>query len=106
MRRINWRILTLAACFALAALLASPGSLTAQEGQPAPSADTPTLKGEVVKWNDAALILRTAAGEVTLFLSPETVYLVDSLDPGLKVVVEYEEVNQAKLATTIRAAEK
>ena len=106
MRRINWRIVSLAACFALAVLLASPIGLTAQEGQPEPSSDKPTITGEVVKWNDSALLLKTEAGEVTLFLSPDTVYLVDSLDPGLRVIVEYEEVNQAKLATTIRAAGK
>jgi hypothetical protein len=66
-----------------------------------------TVTGEVVSWNDAALALRTDAGDVTLFLSPETEYLVKSLDPGLLVTVEYREgSDRAKLATRVRSAQE
>ncbi len=78
---------------------AQPGTGTAQ-GQNASA-----VTGSVVSWNNAALLLRTEAGEITLFLSPSTEYLVKSLDPGLLVTVEYREgSNGARLATRVLAA--
>ena len=73
----------------------------------APAASPGTVTGAVVSWTDAALILRTDAGDVTLFLSPRTEYLVKSLDPGLMVTAEYQATsNDAKLATRVQAAGK
>lgn len=64
-----------------------------------------TVTGSIVSWSDAALILKTDAGDVTLFLSPSTQYLVTPLEPGLPVTVEYQEdSNQARLAVRVRAA--
>lgn len=81
---------------------------TAQSGtDAAPAASPATVTGTVVSWTDAALILRTDAGDVTLFLSPRTEYLVKSLDPGLMVTAEYQATsNDAKLATRVQAAGK
>ena len=65
-----------------------------------------TVTGSVLSWNDAALLLRTAEGEVTLYLSPTTEYLVESLDPGLRVTVDYREgSDRAKVALRVRPAE-
>ena len=78
---------------------------TAAQSDTAPAASPGTVTGAVVSWTDAALILRTDAGDVTLFLSPRTEYLVKSLDPGLMVTAEYQATsNEAKLATRIQAA--
>jgi hypothetical protein len=64
-----------------------------------------SLTGTVVSWNKAALLLRTADGEVTLYLAPTTKYLVPSLDPGLRVTVEYSRTsNGDKLAERVLAA--
>jgi hypothetical protein len=80
---------------------------TAQSGTATAPDRTPTVTGSVVSWNNAALVLRTEAGDVTLFLSPETEYLVESLDPGLQVIVEFQEgAGSARLATRVRAAEQ
>lgn len=66
-----------------------------------------TVTGSVVSWNNAAMVVRTEAGEVTLFLSPETEYLVKSLDPGTPVVVEFQEgAGSTRLATRVRAQEE
>jgi hypothetical protein len=63
------------------------------------------VTGSIVNWSDAALVLKTDAGDVTLFLSPSTEYLVAALEPGLPVTVEYQEdSNQARLAVRVRAA--
>jgi Ni/Co efflux regulator RcnB len=73
----------------------------------APAASPSMVTGTVVSRTDAALVLRTNAGDVTLFLSPRTEYLVKSLEPGLMVTVEYQATSKdAKLATRIQAAEK
>ncbi len=73
----------------------------------APAAGPSTVTGTVVSWTDAALVLRTDAGDVTLFLSPRTEYLVKSLDPGLRVTAEYQATsNDAKLATRVQAAKE
>lgn len=84
---------------------AAPEAPPAAAAAPAQSPGSPAITGSVVTWNDAALIVRTEAGEVTFFLSPETEYLVKSLDAGLQVVVEYQEEGAAKLATRVRAAQ-
>lgn len=82
---------------------AAAQSGTGTATSPSPNAMT----GEVVSWNNSALILQTEQGDVTLFLSPETEYLVKSLDPGVRVTVEFREGSDgAKLATRVRAAEK
>ncbi len=84
--------------------------LGAEAGAPAAQPGTPgrragAVTGSVVSWNNAVLLLRTDAGEVTLFLSPSTEYLVRSLDPGLPVTVEYREgADRAKMATRVLAA--
>lgn len=80
----------------------------AQSGTGTATSPSPSsMTGEVVSWNDAALVVRTAEGEITLFLSPETEYLVKSLDPGSRVTVEFREGSDgAKLATRVHAAEK
>jgi hypothetical protein len=84
-----------------AAAAAQPGPATA----PAPAAAL-AVTGSVVSWNDAALLLRTEAGDVTLFLSPSTQYLVKPLDAGLRVTAEYREgADRAKVATRVLAAE-
>jgi hypothetical protein len=83
-----------------AAASAQPGMGTA----PAPAALAVT--GSIVSSNSAALLLRTEAGDVTLFLSPSTEYLVKTLDPGLRVTAEYREgADRAKVATRVLAAE-
>lgn len=83
-----------------------PAQEAAQAGTgTAPGPSPSTLTGTVVSWNNAALVLRTGEDEVTLYLSPTTEYLVESLDPGLLVLVEYREgSDRAKLATRVRAA--
>lgn len=73
----------------------------------APGQSPNAVTGEVVSWNNAALIVRAKEGDVTLFLSPTTEYLLKSLDPGSLVTVEFREGSDgAKLATRVRAAEK
>lgn len=73
----------------------------------APAASPGTVTGTVVSRTDAALVLRTDEGDVTLFLSPRTEYLVKSLEPGLIVTAEYQATsNDAKLATRVQAAGK
>ena len=87
--------------------------LPAEEGAPAvqpgkgtaPGQNAKTVTGSVVSWNNTALVLRTEAGDVTLFLSPSTEYLVKSLDPGLRVSVEYEGSDRAKVATRVLAVQ-
>ena len=65
------------------------------------------MTGTVVSRTDAALVLRNDEGDVTLFLSPRTEYLVKSLEPGLIVTAEYQATsNDAKLATRVQAAGK
>lgn len=83
-------------------------SAAAQSGTgTAPGQSPKAVTGEVVSWNNAALALRNEAGDVTLFLSPETEYLVKSLDPGTRVTVEFREgADGAKLATRVLAAKE
>jgi hypothetical protein len=80
----------------------------AQSGTDTAAVASPsTVTGTVVSATEATLVLRTEAGDVTLFLSPRTEYLVKSLPPGQMVTAEYQESsNDAKLATRIRAAEE
>lgn len=82
--------------------------MAAQSGTDTARAASPsTVTGTVVSRTDAALVLRTDAGDVTLFLSPRTEYLVKSLEPGLMVTAEYQATsNNAKLATRVQAAGK
>jgi glucose/arabinose dehydrogenase len=77
---------------------------SAQSGtETAPS----TVTGTAVSWTQAALVLRTEEGDVTLFLSPRTESLVKSIEPGMPVTVEYEETsNGARLAMRVQATEK
>lgn len=87
----------------LAAEAGAPAAQPAKGTTAGPKANSVT--GKVVSWNNAALLLRSDAGEVTLFLSPSTEYLVKSLDPGLPVTVEYREgADHAKIATRVLAA--
>lgn len=73
----------------------------------APGQSPNAVTGEVISWNNSALALRSEGSDVTLFLSPDTEYLVKSLDPGSRVTVEFREGSDgAKLATRVRAAEK
>lgn len=73
----------------------------------APSAGPSTVTGTVASWTQAALVLQTEEGDVTLFLSPRTESLVKSFEPGLPLTVEYQETsNGTKLATRVQAAEK
>lgn len=76
----------------------------AQSGaETAPRAAT----GTVVSWTQAALVLRTEEGDVTLFLSPRTESLVESFEAGLQLTVEYRETsNGVKLATRVQATDK
>lgn len=79
----------------------------AQSGDAAPGAGPGRVTGTVVSWTNAALVLRTDAGEVTVFLSPRTESLVKPFAPGLPVAVEYQETaSGAWLATRIEAAVK
>lgn len=83
-----------------AAPAAQPGKSTA------PSQKALAVTGSVVSWNGAALLLRTETGDVTLFLSPSTEYLVKPLEAGLQVTAEYREgADRAKVATRVLAAE-
>lgn len=83
-----------------AAAAAQPGMATAPG-----AAAALAVTGSIVSWNDAALHLRTEAGDVTLFLSPSTQYLVKPLDAGLRVTAEYREgPDRAKVATRVLAA--
>jgi hypothetical protein len=83
---------------------AEEGAAAAQPGKgTAPGQNARAVTGSVVSWNNTALVLRTEAGDVTLFLSPSTEYLVKSLDPGLRVNVEYEGSDRAKVATRVLA---
>jgi hypothetical protein len=71
----------------------------------APAASPSTVTGTILSWTEAALVLRTDAGDVTLFLSPRTESLVKSAEPGLPLTVEYQETSTgAKLATRVQAA--
>ncbi|HEX6861701.1 MAG TPA: hypothetical protein VF414_02740 [Thermoanaerobaculia bacterium] len=75
--------------------------------QPGPETAPSKMTGTVVSWTPAALVLRTAEGDVTLFLSPRTESLVKSVEPGLPVTVEYEETSDgARLAVRVQPAEK
>lgn len=83
---------------------AAPAAQAGMATAPSPAAHTVT--GSVVSWSDAALLLRTEAGDVTLFLSPSTQYLVKPLNAGLRVTAEYREgSDRAKVATRVLAAE-
>lgn len=80
------------------------GAPAAQPGKgTAPGQAARSVTGSIVSWNNTALVLRTEAGDVTLFLSPSTEYLVKSLDPGLRVTVEYEGSDRARVATRVLA---
>lgn len=69
------------------------------------AAEPSTVTGTVVSWTNAALVLRTEEGDVTLFLSPRTESPDKPFDAGLPVTVEYQETaSGAKLATRIQAA--
>lgn len=71
----------------------------------APAASPSTVTGTIVSWTDAALVVRTDAGDTTLFLSPRTESLLKSFEPGQTVTVEYQETSKgARLATRIQAA--
>ena len=71
---------------------------------PAPAARAVT--GSIVSSNSAALLLRTEAGDITVFLSPSTEYLVKPLAPGARVTAEYREgADGAKVATRVLTAE-
>lgn len=89
---------------------AEKATAAAQTGAATAPGQTPTtLTGSVVSWNNTALVLRTGTDdeEVTLFLSPETEYLVESLTPGLRVTVEFQEgAGSARLAKRVRAAQE
>jgi len=80
----------------------------AQSGtETAPNAGPSTVTGTVVSWTQAALVLRTEEGDMTLFLSPRTESLVKSIEPGMPVTVEYEETSDgARLAMRVQATEK
>lgn len=87
--------------------VAEAGTAAQSGTDTAPGTSPSTVTGTVVSWTDAALLLRTDSGDVTLFLSPRTEYLVKSLDPGLSVTVEYQETSKDSwLATRVRAAAK
>lgn len=87
-------------------LPADEGAPAAQPGKgTAPGQNAKTVTGSVVSWSNTALVLRTEEGDVTLFLSPSTEYLVKSLDPGLRVSVEYEGSDRARVATRVLAVE-
>jgi hypothetical protein len=85
--------------------------LGAEAGAAAGTGKTParsvgTATGQVVSWNNAALLLRTEEGDVNFYLSPSTEYLVESLNPGLPVTVEYREgSDRAKMATRVLAVQ-
>lgn len=87
-------------------LPARDAAAAAQNGgskAPAPAAQTVT--GSIVSSNSAALLLRTEAGDITVFLSPSTEYLVKPLDPGMRVTAEYREgADGAKVATRVLTA--
>lgn len=86
-------------------LPAEAGEAAASAAAASAAAKAPTVTGNVASWNDAALVLDTEEGAVTLFLSPQTSYEVKALPPGLPVTVEYEQLrDQARLATRVRAA--
>jgi hypothetical protein len=83
---------------------AEPEAAPAATGT-APGVPRSTVTGSVVSWNDATLVLKTEAGDLTLYLSPATEYQVQSLAPGLAVAVEYQQSrDQTKLALRVRAA--
>lgn len=85
-------------------LPAEAGAAAGTGKAPARSAGTAT--GQVVSWNNAALLLRTEEGDVNFYLSPSTEYLVKSLEPGLPVTVEYREgADRAKVATRVLAVQ-
>lgn len=66
-----------------------------------------TVTGSVVSRSNNALVLKTEAGDVTLFLSPWTEYKVESLQAGQQVTVEYRDrAEQGRFATSVRDAGK
>jgi RNase P/RNase MRP subunit p29 len=76
-----------------------------EKNQPAAAQAAQSLTGKVVSSTSAALVLRTGAGDVDLFLSPSTKIEVKSLAPGNMVTVEYQTVaNGSKLATRVLPA--
>lgn len=83
---------------------AEEGAAAAQPGKgTAPGQNAKAVTGSVVSWNNTTLLLRTETGDVTLFLSPSTEYLVKSLDPGLQVTVEYKGSDTSRVATRVLA---
>jgi hypothetical protein len=96
--------------FVIAERVLSPdaGAAAAQSGEgAAPGQGPSTVTGSVISWSAAALVLRTDVGDVTLFLSPRTEYLVESLAPGLLVSVEFQEgADSARVATRVRTAKE
>lgn len=88
----------------LPAVKAAPAAQASAKA--APGQKVPAVTGSIVSWNDAALLLRTETGDVTLFLSPSTEYLVQP-GPGMQVTAEYREgADRAKVATRVLAAER
>jgi hypothetical protein len=64
-----------------------------------------SVTGKVVSSTGADLVLRTGAGDVSLFLAPSTKMEVKSLAPGNAVTVEYQTVaNGYKLAQRVLPA--
>lgn len=87
---------------------AAASATAAAPAQGSAASGAPALTGAVVSWNDAALVVKTKEGEVTFFLAPTTEYLVKSLDPGSRVVVEYSQEGSdgPRMATRVRAAQE
>jgi len=78
--------------------------LPLEKNQPAAAQAAQSLTGKIVSATSAALVLRTGAGDVDLFLSPSTQVEVKSLAPGKAVTVEYQTVaNGYKLAQRVLA---
>ena len=76
-----------------------------EKGQPAAAQAAKSLTGQIVSSTSAALVLRTGAGDVSLFLSPSTKIEVKFLAPGNTVTVEYQTVsNGSKLAQRVLPA--
>lgn len=86
---IAQRVLAVDQEVAAAASRSAPGSVT----------------GTLASWNQALLVVKTETGDVTFYLAPSTRFLVDTLQIGLPVTVEFDVENQGKLATRVRAAE-
>lgn len=92
--------------FYLADRVLPAAAVPAEAAPAAPAAATAgAVTGTVVTWNNAVLILKTAEGDINLALSPSTEYRLTSLDPGLLVVVDYQQGSDgAKLATLVQIA--